>query len=140
MDTHERAVRKTIAPRIVQATKATKEKPMESSSEGPSKPQQHKGVFDEIRVTGENLLKTIRELIHEGNYRRISIRNDEGQVLIEIPLAVGLVGALFAPVWAAVGAMAAMATGFSIIVERQRPEPKDVNKEGDGGDKNQPSA
>jgi hypothetical protein len=109
---------------------------MEPTNEEPGKPQ-HKGVFDEIRVTGENLLKTIRELIREGNYRRISIRNDEGQVLIEIPLAVGLVGALFAPVWAAVGAMAAMATGFSIIVER----PKDDAGKSEGSDeKNKPSA
>jgi hypothetical protein len=109
---------------------------MEPTNEEPGKPQ-HKSVFDEIRVTGENLLKTIRELIKEGNYRRISIRNDQGQVLIEIPLAVGLVGALFAPVWAAVGAMAAMATGFSIIVERPRdPSSKDAGSD----EKNKPSA
>ncbi len=96
---------------------------MEPTNE-PGKPE-NRGVMEELKVTGENLLKTIRELIHEGNYRRISIRNEEGQVLIEIPLAVGLVGALFAPVWAAIGAMAAMATGFSIIVERPKPsEPK----------------
>jgi hypothetical protein len=86
-----------------------------------NEPQKPAGMIDELKVTGENLLKTIRELIHEGNYRRISIRNDAGQTLIEIPLAMGLVGALFAPVWAAVGAMAAMATGFSIIVERKHP-------------------
>jgi hypothetical protein len=108
---------------------------MEPTNE-PGKPVENKGVFQELKVTGENLLKTIRELIHEGNYRRISIRNDQGQVLIEIPLAVGLVGALFAPVWAAVGAMAAMATGFSIIVERKDAPPKD----GDGGDAGTPSA
>jgi hypothetical protein len=109
---------------------------MEPMNEEPGKPQ-HRGVMDEIRVTGENLLKTVRELIREGNYRRISIRNEEGQVLIEIPLAVGLVGALFAPVWAAVGAMAAMATGFSIIVER--PKNTDVQKS-ESDDKNKPVA
>jgi Domain of unknown function (DUF4342) len=86
----------------------------------PPKPE-HKGPFEELKVTGENLLKTVRELIHEGNVRRISIRNEQGHTLLEIPLAFGLVGALFAPVWAAVGAMAAMATGFSIIVERKPP-------------------
>ncbi|HEY2747369.1 MAG TPA: DUF4342 domain-containing protein [Polyangia bacterium] len=95
----------------------------------PPKPE-HKGPFEELKVTGENLLKTVRELIHEGNVRRISIRNEEGHTLLEIPLAFGLVGALFAPVWAAVGAMAAMATGFSIIVERKPPA--------DGGGANNP--
>jgi hypothetical protein len=108
---------------------------MEPINQEPGKPE-HRGVFDEVRVTGENLLKTIRELIHEGNYRRISIRNDQGQVLIEIPLAVGLVGALFAPVWAAVGAMAAMATGFSIIVERRDQPPKSEASD----EKDKPSA
>ena len=100
---------------------------MDPTSETP-KPE-HKGPLEELKVTGENLLKTVRELIHEGNVRRISIRNEHGHTLLEIPLAFGLVGALFAPVWAAVGAMAAMATGFSIIVERKTPPPSD------GGDK-----
>jgi hypothetical protein len=95
---------------------------MEPTREPPTTP---KGTFDEIKVTGENLLKTIRELIREGNVRRISIRNEEGHTLLEIPLAFGLVGALLAPVWAAVGAMAAMATGFSIIVERKDSPPPD---------------
>ncbi len=105
---------------------------MEPHEEGPHR-HDHRGMFDELKVTGENLLKTVRELVHEGNYRRISIRNEQGQVLIEIPLAVGLVGALFAPVWAAIGAMAAMATGFSIIVERPKGS-GDGNKPGsDGG-------
>lgn len=73
---------------------------------------------EELKVAGENLLKTIREVVHEGNYRRIIIRNDKGHTLLEIPLTIGLVGALLMPVWAAIGAMAAMATGFTIIVER----------------------
>src|SRR5512143_3748670 len=99
------------------------EERMDPTSETP-KPEP-KGPLDEIKVTGENLLKTVRELIHEGNVRRISIRNEQGHTLLEIPLAFGLVGALFAPVWAAVGAMAAMATGFSIIVERKPSPPAD---------------
>jgi hypothetical protein len=78
-----------------------------------------------LEVAGENLLKTIREVIHEGNYRRIIIRNDHGHTLLEIPLTIGLVGALLMPVWAAIGAMAALSTGFTIIIERPL----------DGGDK-----
>lgn len=79
-----------------------------------------KGPYEEVKVTGENLLRTIRELIHEGNYRRIIIRNEQGHTLLEIPLTIGLVGALLMPVWAAIGAMAAMASGFTIIIERPR--------------------
>jgi hypothetical protein len=93
---------------------------MEPTPESP-KPAEKKPFVDELKVTGENLLRTIRELIHEGNYRRIYIRNTQGHTLLEIPLTIGLVGALLVPVWAAVGAMAAMATGFSIIVERPSP-------------------
>lgn len=81
-------------------------------------------VYEELKVTGDNLLKTVRELVHEGNYRRIIIRNDQGHTLLEVPLTIGLVGALLMPVWAAIGAMAAMATGFTIIVERPSAEPK----------------
>ncbi len=81
-----------------------------------------KTTQEELKVAGENLLKTIRELIHQGNYRRIIIRNDRGHTLLEIPLTIGLVGALLMPVWAAIGAMAAMATGFTIIVERPATE------------------
>jgi hypothetical protein len=65
-----------------------------------------------------------RSLSHEGNYRRIIIRNDHGHTLLEVPLTIGLVGALLMPVWAAIGAMAAMATGFTIIVERPGEAPK----------------
>jgi len=102
---------------------------MDPTSETPQQSPQ-KSPFEELKVTGENLLKTIRQLIHEGNYRRISIRNAEGHTLLEIPLTIGLVGALLAPVWAAIGAMAAMATGFSIIVERPTPPSDGPGDEG----------
>lgn len=72
----------------------------------------------ELKVTGDQLLATVRKLVHEGQYRRIIIRNDAGHTLVELPLTLGVVGALLAPVWAAIGAMAAMASGFSLIVER----------------------
>jgi hypothetical protein len=91
-----------------------------------------KPPLEEIKVTGENLLRRIRELIDEGNVRRISIRNQEGHTLLEIPLTMGLVGALFMPVWAAIGAMAAMASGYSIIVERAGGK--------DDGDQKKPEA
>jgi Domain of unknown function (DUF4342) len=74
---------------------------------------------EEFHVTGDELLAKARELVHEGNIRRLIIRNEAGLTLIEIPLTVGVVGAALLPVWAAVGAIAALATDCSIVVERR---------------------
>jgi hypothetical protein len=73
---------------------------------------------EEFQLTGDELLAKVRELIHEGNIRRVSIRNQSGVTLLEIPLTIGLVGVAALPVWAAVGALAALATDCSIVVER----------------------
>ena len=70
------------------------------------------------KVTGERLLSRIKELIHEGNVRRIIIKNEEGHTFLEIPLSVGVVGALLLPVWVAVGAVAALANDYTLDVER----------------------
>ena len=75
---------------------------------------------NEFRVGGDGLVSKLRELLHQGNIRRIIIKNDEGKVLIEIPLTVGVVGALLLPVWAAVGAIAALAADLTIVVEKVR--------------------
>lgn len=74
----------------------------------------------EFRVRGEGLVAKLRELLHQGNIRRIIIKNDEGKILIEIPLTVGVVGALLLPVWAAIGAIAALAADLTIVVEKAR--------------------
>lgn len=74
---------------------------------------------EEHRVTGEKVIAKIKELIHEGNVRRIIIKNDEGRTLIEVPLTLGVVGGVIAPVWAAIGAVAALVTNCSIEVERE---------------------
>ena len=71
---------------------------------------------EEFRVNGEELLKKVRELIDEGNARRIIIKNENGQTLVEIPLMIGAVGAIFAPILAAVGAIAALVTRCTIVV------------------------
>ena len=73
---------------------------------------------EEIKIKGEEVLKKIKELIKEGNVRRIAIKNQKGETLIEIPLTIGVVGAALLPVWAAVGAIAALAANFTISVER----------------------
>jgi hypothetical protein len=71
-----------------------------------------------IVSTGEQLVAKIKQLIHEGNIRRIVIKNEKGTTLIEVPLTLGVVGALVLPVWAAIGAMAALAANLIIVVEK----------------------
>ncbi|MDX1393139.1 MAG: DUF4342 domain-containing protein [Gemmatimonadota bacterium] len=73
---------------------------------------------EEHKVRGDNLVAKVKELIREGNIRRITIRNDDGKELIEIPLTIGVVGTLLLPAWAALGAIAALVTNCSIVVER----------------------
>ena len=73
---------------------------------------------EEFRVSGEGLLAKCKELVHEGNVRRVAIRNEEGKTLIDIPLTLGVVGAVLAPQLAAVGAIAALVTDCTIVVER----------------------
>jgi len=76
---------------------------------------------EKYRIAGEKLVSKVKELIREGNVRRITIKNDEDKTLIEIPLTFGVVGAAIFPVWAAVGAIAALVTDCSIEVERHEP-------------------
>ena len=73
---------------------------------------------EDYELKGEEVLAKIKELVHEGNVRRIIITSDEGKRLIEIPLTVGVVGALFVPVWAAIGAIAAVVTKCTVEVIR----------------------
>jgi hypothetical protein len=82
-----------------------------------------KTFFEEIKVVGHELAETVKRLIHEGNVRRIIIKNEQGHTFIEIPVTVAAIGAMFAPILAAVGALAAMAAHFTIVVERT-PEPE----------------
>ncbi len=69
-------------------------------------------------VDGDDLLSKVKEIIHEGNVRRIIIKTEDGKQLIEVPLTVGVVGAVLLPVWAAIGVIAAIVTKASIEVER----------------------
>jgi hypothetical protein len=76
---------------------------------------------EEFEVTGDAVIAKIKEIIHEGNVRRITIKNDEGKTLIEIPLTLGVVGALLLPVWAAIGAIAALAANLTLVIEKVEP-------------------
>jgi hypothetical protein len=78
---------------------------------------------EEFEVTGEKLLATVKELVHQGNVRRIVIRNAKGLTLLEIPLVLGIAGAVFVPVWAAIGALAALLAKFTLVIERVQDAP-----------------
>ena len=73
---------------------------------------------EEFEVSGEHVLAKIKELLHAGNLRRITIKNEEGKTLIEIPLTVGLAIGIVAPVLAAVGSLAALVTKCTLVIER----------------------
>lgn len=73
---------------------------------------------EEFKVKGEDLLGKVKEIIREGNVRRLIIKDKDNKTLIEIPLTVGVVGIILAPVLAAVGAIAALVTECTILVER----------------------
>jgi hypothetical protein len=73
---------------------------------------------EEFHVDGDALVSKIKELVHEGNIRRVTIKNEEGKALIDLPLTLGVVGAILAPQLAAIGAIAALVTKCTIVVER----------------------
>ena len=77
---------------------------------------------EEFQVNGDALLAKIKELLHEGNIRRVIIKNEEGRTMIDIPLTFGVVGALIAPQLAAIGAIAALITHGAIVVEKVEPK------------------
>jgi uncharacterized protein DUF4342 len=92
-----------------------------------------KSIFEEIKVLGNELADKVRSLIHEGNVRRIIIKNEQGHTFVEIPVSVAAVGAVFAPVLAAVGALAAMAAKFTIVVEKSPESATGENPAAGGG-------
>jgi hypothetical protein len=73
---------------------------------------------EEFKVDGEKLIAKIKELIHEGNIRRIIIKDKDGKTVMEIPMTLGVVGVLLAPQLAAIGAIAALVTEATVVVEK----------------------
>jgi len=73
---------------------------------------------EEFRVEGEKLITKIKELFHEGNVRRVIIKDKEGKTVMEIPVTLGVVGVLLAPQLAAIGAIAALVTEATVVVEK----------------------
>lgn len=88
-------------------------------AEAPTQEAARKGPIERIRLSGEALLDNLKSLVHEGNVTRIVVRDANGGMLLDVPLAVGVVGTALIPVWAAVGGVAALGTNCSIEVERR---------------------
>lgn len=74
------------------------------------------------RLRGEALVEKVKELIHEGNVRRLILKNDKGHTVMEIPVTAGVVAAIAAPVVTAIGAVAALASDWTIEVDRRTSE------------------
>lgn len=79
---------------------------------------------DSFHIKGDELIKKVKDLIHEGNVRRITINDKNGKTLIVLPLTIGVVGAVAAPILAAVGAIAALVSECTISVERKNTDKK----------------
>ena len=93
---------------------------------------------EEFSINGDELLAKVRQLVHEGNVRRLTIKNEKGDTLIVIPLTIGVIGAALLPVFAAIGALAALATRCTIVVERAAPEESALAGDGEATDSPSP--
>ena len=99
-----------------------------TQTDTPNRNPEQKSYQEELQVMGEQLLSKVRELIHEGNVRRIIIKQD-GNTIMEIPLAFGVVGVIAAPVLVAVGAISALIAQCSIEVVRSEQPTSSVSEE-----------
>ncbi len=81
-----------------------------------------KSNWESFKVTGEELLEKVKEIVKEGNARRIIIKNEEDEVVVEFPMTVGAIGIVLAPLFAAVGALAALVSNCTIEVEKKGEE------------------
>lgn len=81
-----------------------------------------KTIVEEIKVLAHELADKVKQLISEGNVHRLIIKDEHGHTFVEIPVTVAAVGAILAPIVAAMGAIAAMAAKFTIVVEKTAPQ------------------
>ena len=80
-------------------------------------------IVEEVHVLGRDLVDKVRSLIHEGNVQRIVVKDEHGNTFVEIPVTVAAVGAIVAPLLAAIGAISALVAKFTIVVVRNEPKP-----------------
>lgn len=82
----------------------------------------------EFKVSGDELLKKVKDLVHQGNIRKVIIKDETGKTYLEIPVNVGIIGFILAPVWASIGALAALASKFTIeVIKKEEPPVEEVN-------------
>jgi len=84
-------------------------------------------IYEEIKIKGKDLVEKVKSILHEGNVRRIILKDEKGHTFLEIPLSVAAVGVLAAPLLAGLGAIAALVSNFTLVVERaaeEQPEEK----------------
>ncbi|MCU0370282.1 MAG: DUF4342 domain-containing protein [Bacteroidales bacterium] len=84
---------------------------------------------EEFKVKGKELLDKIKDIIHEGNIRRVVIKNDDGKTIMEFPVTFGVIGAVIAPILAAVGAVAALAADYTIEVYKTGDDEEKKNEQ-----------
>jgi len=82
------------------------------------KKSEEKTKTEEFKLSGSEVINKIKDLIHQGNIRRIILKTEDGKIFMDIPLTVGVVGALVAPLLAAIGAVAALASNLTIVIEK----------------------
>jgi hypothetical protein len=84
--------------------------------------QNKKSNHESFKVSGDEILSKVKEIIKEGNARRIIIKNEKDETIMEFPLTIGAIGVVLAPIFAAVGTLTALATHCTIIVEKRNSE------------------
>jgi hypothetical protein len=81
--------------------------------------EKEKSNHESFKVSGDEIMAKVKEIIKEGNARRIIIKNEKEEIIMEFPLTIGAIGVVLAPIFAAVGALTALATHCTIIVEKR---------------------
>jgi hypothetical protein len=81
--------------------------------------QKEESNHESFKVAGDEILSKVKEIIKEGNARRIIIKNDKDEIIMEFPLTIGAIGVVLAPIFAAVGALTALATNCTIVAEKR---------------------
>jgi CBS domain-containing protein len=81
---------------------------------------EEKTFTEELKVSGGQVVETVKRLLHEANIRRIIVKNDKGETIFEIPVTIATAGALILPVLAALGAVAAIVTNCTIVVVKEK--------------------
>ena len=80
--------------------------------------------YEEFKVRGQDLVDKVKSILHEGNVRRIILKDEKGHTFLDIPLTIAAVGVVAAPLLAGIGAIAALVSNFTLVVERSPDEPE----------------